>query len=386
MTGDKEEQLRSLSDAATQGTWTHGTGPSLKGSYHTVETTETMVAEAYCALEMHNGTSVENEAQHAADAEFVVALVNAFRAGELVARSHVATPESGTPLLFNVHCMWQQEHAGQHFEWDMQWRELLAAIDQHLVRVNYPNAAPQADRGVTEKRSTNGTAAESAPLKDAVLISSSPGVHGAGTADGAGGESGLPHMPAVSAPSSIGTPTDPVAHVIDHEGADFGNMRVKFIESAIGIALPVGTPLYASAAPDKVKRLLEVMECDHLDEAIAQAEFDTSESLAAARFIKEAERLPENEWPSAHDRRLYLALEAHLLVKLASAVPSAIAAWTPTSQPPATDAIVVVRDKDGQLGFDCFENGKWSGLPDDWEGTVEWYPIPSAATDGRSAT
>jgi hypothetical protein len=70
---------------------------------------------------------------------------------------------------------------------------------------------------------------------------------------------------------------------------------------------------------DGLKRLLEVMECDDLDEAIAQAEFDVKESLAAARFIKKACNLPENEWPSAHDRRLYLALESHLIAKLASA-------------------------------------------------------------------
>lgn len=46
--------------------------------------------------------------------------------------------------------------------------------------------------GVRQKRSTNGTARESARVKDRALISTSPGTHGAGTRAGAGGESGLP--------------------------------------------------------------------------------------------------------------------------------------------------------------------------------------------------
>jgi hypothetical protein len=45
-------------------------------------------------------------------------------------------PRDGTPLLYNVHCMWQSR--GPDAEWEAQWRELLAAIDQHLVRVGYP--------------------------------------------------------------------------------------------------------------------------------------------------------------------------------------------------------------------------------------------------------
>ena len=58
----------------------------------------------------------------------------------------------------------------------------------------------------------------------------------------------------------------------------------------------------------KVKRLLEIMGCDDLDEAILQAEADVKESLEAAAFIKKAKGLPENEWPSPHDRSLYIAL------------------------------------------------------------------------------
>lgn len=86
-----------------------------------------------------------------------------------------AIAPNGTPLLYNVHCMWQQEHAGKHLDWDMQWRELLAAIDQCLVRVGYPNAAPQVNIG-SENRSTleraqNGQLAQpDAPAKGSAAI------------------------------------------------------------------------------------------------------------------------------------------------------------------------------------------------------------------------
>lgn len=90
------------------------------------------------------------------------------------------------------------------------------------------------------------------------------------------------------------------------------------IPAPAATSIPSTTPQMA----DKVKRLLEILECDDLDDAIMEAEFDVKESLAAAAIIKKAVVLAENEWPSAHDRRLYLALEAHLLTKLASA-PSA---------------------------------------------------------------
>lgn len=49
---------------------------------------------------------------------------------------------NGNPLLWNVHCMFQQAERGA--EWESQWRDLLAAIEQHLQRVDYPNAAPTA--------------------------------------------------------------------------------------------------------------------------------------------------------------------------------------------------------------------------------------------------
>ena len=44
---------------------------------------------------------------------------------------------SGNPLLWNVHCMYQQGLRDE--AWEMQWRQLLAAIEQHLQRVGYPN-------------------------------------------------------------------------------------------------------------------------------------------------------------------------------------------------------------------------------------------------------
>jgi len=44
---------------------------------------------------------------------------------------------SGNPLLWNVHCMYQQ--AERDMGWQGQWRDLLAAIEQHLQRVGYPN-------------------------------------------------------------------------------------------------------------------------------------------------------------------------------------------------------------------------------------------------------
>ena len=54
-----------------------------------------------------------------------------------------AEAKSGMPLLWNIHCMFQQEYQGH--AWKEQLRELLAAIDQHLVRENYvPDAALQA--------------------------------------------------------------------------------------------------------------------------------------------------------------------------------------------------------------------------------------------------
>lgn len=49
---------------------------------------------------------------------------------------------SGNPLLWNVHCMFQEAERGP--EWEAQWRDLLAAIEQHLQRARYPNAAPLA--------------------------------------------------------------------------------------------------------------------------------------------------------------------------------------------------------------------------------------------------
>lgn len=73
----------------------------------------------------------------------------------------------------------------------------------------------------------------------------------------------------------------------------------------------------SAAEPSKVARLLGIMECDDLDEAIAQAEFDVKESLAAAAVIKKATGMADNEWPSAHDRRLYLALEQHFCATFA---------------------------------------------------------------------
>jgi hypothetical protein len=43
--------------------------------------------------------------------------------------------ENGLPFLFNVICMWAQDERGH--EWEAQWRELLDAIDQCLVRNGY---------------------------------------------------------------------------------------------------------------------------------------------------------------------------------------------------------------------------------------------------------
>jgi hypothetical protein len=78
------DRIKALSDAATAGPWEHDIGPSLKGRYHVVQAPESMVAEAYSVMEMHTGNPLDDEEKRqAADCEFVVALVNAFRAGEL---------------------------------------------------------------------------------------------------------------------------------------------------------------------------------------------------------------------------------------------------------------------------------------------------------------
>lgn len=59
---------------------------------------------------------------------------------EMLPPSATTRREDATPLLYNVHSMWLQET--QDVEWQLQWKEVLAAIDQHLTRNNYPNAAP----------------------------------------------------------------------------------------------------------------------------------------------------------------------------------------------------------------------------------------------------
>lgn len=90
-----------------------------------------------------------------------------------------------------------------------------------------------------------------------------------------------------------------------------GRMVMTKAEILAGLSVP------SAAEPSKVARLLGIMECDDLDEAIAQAEFDVKESLAAAAVIKKATGMADNEWPSAHDRRLYLALEQHFCATFA---------------------------------------------------------------------
>jgi hypothetical protein len=64
-----------------------------------------------------------------------------------------------------------------------------------------------------------------------------------------------------------------------------------------------------SSEEEKVRRLLAIMECDTLDDAILQAEFDVKESIAAALAIKKAAGHPEQVWPSPHERRFFIALK-----------------------------------------------------------------------------
>lgn len=72
--------------------------------------------------------------------------------GLLASPAPVTADPSGNPLLWNVHCMYQQ--ADRDMGWHGQWRDLLAAIEQHLQRVGYPNAAPAnesyVDKGTAE--------------------------------------------------------------------------------------------------------------------------------------------------------------------------------------------------------------------------------------------
>lgn len=60
---------------------------------------------------------------------------------ETSARVEAGATASGNPLLWNVYSMCQQSDPA-HPEWRAQWRELLAAIEQHLQRANYPADGP----------------------------------------------------------------------------------------------------------------------------------------------------------------------------------------------------------------------------------------------------
>lgn len=74
-------------------------------------------------------------------------LFEKFHAAMLAAAPAPATEPvaNGNPLLWNVHCIFQEAERGP--EWEAQWRDLLAAIEQHLQRARYPNAAPLARVG-----------------------------------------------------------------------------------------------------------------------------------------------------------------------------------------------------------------------------------------------
>lgn len=89
--------------------------------------------------------------------------------------SHEREPKDGTPLLYNVHCMWQQTtiNKADADEWEAQWRELLAAIDQHLVRVGYPNAAAPAN----EQQRNEILSAPTSPQGPLELTPAEVGIH-----------------------------------------------------------------------------------------------------------------------------------------------------------------------------------------------------------------
>ena len=76
----------------------------------------------------------------------------------------ITIAEIGTPLLYNVHCMWQQK--AQDNEWKAQWRELLAAIDQHLIRARYPKQATHIDIAYTG----NGTPYRTSEAIQTVMV------------------------------------------------------------------------------------------------------------------------------------------------------------------------------------------------------------------------
>lgn len=140
--------LSELSAKASPGPWKHDTGPSLNGSYHTIESPETMVAEAYCALEMHDGTQIENDEQHAADAEFVTALVNAYRAGDLTLRSEIAEKEvpcrlnEAVGLLMGACELMRGSHASTMFE--DQCGHLADQIDTFIGSIHPLECGPLA--------------------------------------------------------------------------------------------------------------------------------------------------------------------------------------------------------------------------------------------------
>lgn len=67
---------------------------------------------------------------------------------------------------------------------------------------------------------------------------------------------------------------------------------------------------------DLLQRLFAAMGCDDLEMAVLQAELDARESLKAAEAIRQCAGLPENVWPSPHERRFFIALKEHLSATL----------------------------------------------------------------------
>jgi len=67
-------------------------------------------------------------------------------------------------------------------------------------------------------------------------------------------------------------------------------------------------PLY-STPPDSLAKLLAVMECDDVDEAIAEWKMQTQCSLEAAEAIKTGAAWDKNHWPSPMDRAFFVALK-----------------------------------------------------------------------------
>ena len=84
----------------------------------------------------------------------------------------------------------------------------------------------------------------------------------------------------------------------------FSRVFVAELEDALRASSNVGE----SQDTKELSFLLQALEVETFEEAMAQIEADIRLSLEAARIIKEAAGEPENVWPSARERAFFIAL------------------------------------------------------------------------------